>query len=124
MTKLISADEIGQAWGHINSDWPDGRFQELKRYVKDTLHDAQAAVEAFEDAARQRTKESDGSKRTFAPNRAEIKAVPSPSPEPVTGTFSASGDHAKALHKLAAAVFCPPADDEADQRARKAGIGA
>jgi len=90
MTKLISADEIGQAWDHINSDWPEGRFQELKRYVKDTLHDAQAAVEALEDAARTR----------------------------------ARPDHAKALHKLAAAVFCPPADDEADQRARKAGIGA
>ena len=91
--KLITADEIAEASQRIYDEWPRERFQDLRRYIMDTLHDARILAETYEDAARLRS--------------------------------SPTQDHAKACHKMAAGLICPPAaEDEPDQRARKAGIGA
>ena len=115
MTKLITADEIAEASQRIYDEWPRERFQDLRRYVMDTLHDCQQLAETYEDAARLRAKSS-------SPSPIDHDRV---EPRPNGTSETASSVNAKALHKLAAAVFCPPAqDDEPDQRARKAGIGA
>ena len=51
---LITAEEISQAVDRIDADWPQGRFLELRRYIRDTLHDCHVLADHYEDAARQR----------------------------------------------------------------------
>ena len=51
---LITADEISQAVDRIDADWPQGRFLELRRYIRDTLHDCHVLADHYEDADRQR----------------------------------------------------------------------
>ena len=54
---LITAEEISQAVDRIDADWPQGRFLELRRYIRDTLHDCHVLADHYEDAARQRAAE-------------------------------------------------------------------
>lgn len=116
--RLITADEIAEASQRIYDEWPRERFQDLRRYIMDTLHDARILAETYEDAARLRAKSSSPSPIDHSGDSAR--------PNGTSETAAAfQPDHAKAFHKMAAAVFCPPAqDDEPDQRARNAGVGA
>lgn len=89
MTKLISAaelqDEADFAADFYGPGWQDNP---ATRRIVNALVDAEAAVRAFEDAARTRANTT---------------------------------DRAKAFHKMAAGVFCPPAADDEPERLRKAG---
>lgn len=51
---LITAEEIGQTWDRIRDEWPQGRFPELQRLVKDLAHGCQTLADHYEDAARKR----------------------------------------------------------------------
>lgn len=52
--KLITEEQIQQAMDNIAADWPRGQYQQLKRYVTDTLHDCAVLAGHYEDAARVR----------------------------------------------------------------------
>lgn len=172
---LITEEQICQAWDNIDSDWPKGQYQQLRRYVKDTLHDCAVLAGHYEDAARTRAKaqqelrvHADGTDCDSACERSHYSipnpeyrgcnterdctqmpwcrindacqralshdmGIPLPSSSPSQLDHSngsarhngqsetASAVHAKAMHKLAANLICPPAADDEPERLRKAG---
>lgn len=158
---LITEEQIGQAMDNIMADWPKGQYQQLRRYVKDTLHDCAVLAGHYEDAARLRA--SPWRKLETAPRGEVIMYCdargnrwidvhpghpanslgypptcwmplpdgPSSSPSQIDHSNdsarhngqseTASAVHAKAMHKLAASLICPPAADDEPARLRKAG---
>lgn len=111
---LITGDELSARLEEIVDRWgPDWRDDPVKRLVMDTFNECEHFIDHYEDAARLRA------------------ASPSPSPIDHSNdsarhngqSETASAVHAKAFHKLAAAICCPPAVDD-DEPARLRAKGA
>ena len=119
MTKLVTSTEVAGtidwAMDEIGPNWQDHK---VYRRLIDRLFECQCYIETMENAARLRAKSSS----PMPMDHSGVESRPNGTSETAAAFQS---DHAKAFHKLAAAVFCPPAqDDEPDQRARNAGVGA